>query len=806
MDTLYQDIRYAVRRLAKNPAFTLVALLTLALGIGANTAIFSVVHGVLLKPLPYPDSDRIVGIFHLANGRRAVMSGPNFMDVRQRSQTLESAAAVTRTRMILTDQGEPVRLDAAATTASLFDVLQVQPALGRRFTEDDNQPGKTYVTILSHGLWQQQFGGNPAIVGTRVTLDGERYEIVAVMPEGFSFPAGRELWTPLEYNEGILRTQRGAWYLTAIGRVRPGVALEQARAEVETIGAQLAKQYPDHNEEVGITTAQLHDATVGDVRRTMYVLLGAVGFVLLIACVNVANLLLARAAARESEIAVRTALGAGRARLVRQLLTESLLLSVAGGLLGLLLAVWGVELLLGLEPQGIPRLAEVAVNGRVAAFSLLLSVVTGLIFGVFPALHTTRSGLAMALKEAGRGALTSRGGSRLRSTLVIAEVALAVTLLAGAGLMIRSFSRLAAVDPGFAVRPALTFNLTLPDARYKEVARQSAFFDQLLPRLEALPGVQQAAAVSALPFNGNFVITFEVGGRAAVPPAQRPAMQIRVATTKYFDLLGIPLKRGRLFTQDDRLGTTPVVLITETAARQFFPNEDPIGRKITLGMGRGPGTPRAGGEVVGVVGDVKDAGLSEAAPPTLYLPYGQWPFSSMSVVLASAVPPSTLGEAARRTVYSVDANLPVSNVRTLEEILARSISQPRFYMALLAIFAAVAVALAAIGIFGVLSYAVAQRTREIGIRMALGAYERTVILLVVRDALLMAGIGLAIGIAVALPLTRTLIAKLLYDIPPNDPLTFIGVGALLILIALAAAGVPARRATRVDPIVALRAE
>ena len=806
MDTLHQDIRYAVRRLAKNPAFTLVALLTLALGIGANTAIFSVVHGVLLKPLPYPDSERLVGIFHVSDGQRAVMSGPNFMDVRQRSRTLESAAAVTRTRVILTGHGEPVRLEASAVTASLFDVLKVQPALGRRFTDTDNQPGRTSVTILSHGLWRQQFAGNPSVVGSRVTLDGESYEVVGVMPDGFSFPAGRALWTPLEFNEGVLRSQRGAWYLNAVGRVRPEVSLEQAKAEVETIGAQLAQQYPDDNESLAISVAQLHDAMVGDVRRTMYVLLGAVGFVLLIACVNVANLLLARAAAREGEIAVRTALGAGRARLVRQLLTESLLLSVVGGLLGLLLAVWGVELLLQLEPQGIPRLAEVAVNGRVAAFSVLLSVVTGFIFGAFPALHTTRSGLALALKEAGRGALTSRGGSRLRSTLVVAEVALAVTLLAGAGLLIRSFSRLAAVDPGFDVRPALTFTLTLPDARYEEPTRQAAFFDQLLPRLEALPGVQQAAAVSALPFNGNFIISFEVGGRAPVPPAQRPAMQIRAATTKYFDLLGIPLKRGRLFTDADRIGTTPVVLITESAARQFFADEDPIGRKITLGMGRGPGTPRAGGEVVGVVGDVKDAGLSEAAPPTLYLPYQQWPMPSMSVTVASAVPPSTLGESARRTVYSLDPNLPVSNVRTLDEIVARSISQPRFYMTLLTIFAGVAVALAAIGIFGVLSYAVAQRTREIGIRMALGAYERTVILLVLRDALVMAGLGLAIGMAVALPLTKTLIATLLYETPPNDPVTFTAVAVLLVVIALAAAGVPARRATRVDPIVALRAE
>jgi putative ABC transport system permease protein len=806
MDILRQDLRYAVRRLVKTPAFTVVALVTLALGIGANTAIFSVVNAVLLKPLPYKDPDQIVGIYHFANGRRSTMSGPNFYDLKKQSKTLQDAAVYTRSRAILTGHGEPVRLDGAEVSASLFDILGVPPMLGRTFRADDNEPGKTHVAILSHGLWQQRFGGDRNIVSKRITLDGVQFEVVGVMPERFSYPAGRSIWMPLEYSDDFMIKQRGAWYLTGVGRPRPGVSIEQVKAEAETIGAQLAKQYPDSNDGVGLTVIQLHEAMVGDIRKTMFVLLGAVGFVLLIACVNVANLLLARAAARESEIAVRTALGAARGRLVRQLLTESLILSVVGGLLGLLLAVWGVDALVRMEPQGIPRLTDVGVDPTVIAFTIGVSVLTGLLFGIFPAFQSTKYGLSSALKESGRGALSSRSGSRMRTTLVVAEVALAVTLLAGAGLLIRSFSRLAAVDPGFRVDPALTFDLTLPDARYEKEPQQVAFFDQLMPKLEALPGVQSAAAVMALPLNGNFVLTFEVAGRAPLPPAQQPAMQIRVATTKYFQSIGIPLKRGRLFTEEDRIGTPKVVLITQSAAKEYFPNEDPIGKKITLGWGRGPGTPRAGGEVVGIVGDTKDAGLAEPDPPQLYMPYRQWPVQSMSIVLKTAVPPASLAESARRAVYSVDGNLPVSNVRTLEEIVARSISQPRFYMSLLAVFAVVAVLLAAIGIFGVLSYAVAQRTREIGIRMALGAHARTVLGLVVKDAMFMAIGGLIIGITIALPLTRLLVAKLLFDITPHDPITFVMVGALLTATALAAAYVPARRATRVDPIVALRAE
>jgi putative ABC transport system permease protein len=805
MDTLRTDIRYAFRRLIKSPGFTVTALLTLALGIGANTAIFSVVNAVLLQPLPYKDPHEIVGIFHLSEGRRATMSGPNFMDLKKLTTTLQDAAAYVRLRPILTGQGEPVRLDGAEVSATLFDLLGVPAKLGRTFHADENAPGKTHVAILSHGLWQQRFGGDAAVVGKRLTLDGVSHEIVGVMPEKFSFPAGRGIWTPLEYDDNLTVKQRASWYLQVIGRTRAGISVDQARAEVETIGRQLAKQHPDSNEGVDITAVSLHEAMVENLRTAFWVLIGAVGFVLLIACVNVANLLLARAASRETEIAVRTALGAARGRLVRQLLTESVILSLIGAALGLLLAVWGIEALLALEPQGIPRLAEVRVDPTVIGFTMGLALLTGLVFGMVPAFQSTRSAISSTLKEGGRGALTTRGGARMRTALVVTEVALAVTLLAGAGLLIRSFSRLAAVDPGFQLRPALTFDVGLPDSRYKEDARQVAFYDELLLRLKAIPGVERTGGVLSLPLSGNsIVLSFRIPGRPAVAPSEEPAMQVRVATTDYFQTIGIPLKKGRLFSEEDRAGTPQVVLITETAAKEFFPNEDPIGKSITLGWGRAGRN--AGGEIVGIVGDVKEAGLDEPAAPQIYLPYRQWPVASMSVVLATAVPPGNIAEAARRAVYSLDPSLPVANIRTLEELVARSISQPRFYMTVLAVFAAVALALAAIGIFGVLSYAVAQRTREIGIRMALGAHHRSVLGLVVREAMIMASGGVVIGVFAAFLLTEWLVAQLLFETSAHDPATFAIVAGVLTLVSLAAAYVPARRATRVDPIMALRAE
>ena len=806
MDHLRQDLLYALRRLVKAPAFTVVAVVTLALGIGANTAIFSVVNGVLLKPLPYPESERLVGVYHTANGRRAVMSGPNFTDVARTATSFENAAAISTGRMILTGQGEPIRIPVANVSASLFNVLRVRPILGRTFNADENTPGRTSIVVLSYGLWQQRFGGDPDVVGRRIQLDGVSREVVGVTPQGFSYPADRQAWLPVEYDQNFVTRQRGAWYLDVVARLKPGVTTQQSATEVETIGRNLAREYPDADAEIGMTTYPLREAMVGDIRRAVFVLLGAVGFVLLIACANVANLLLARAAAREPEMAVRTALGAGRGRLVRQLLTESIILALVGAAFGLLLAVWGVEFLTSLKPQGIPRLDNIRIDGAVVLFTMAIAVVTGVLFGVAPAFTATR-GLTASLKEGGRGAVTARGGARLRGALVVAELALAVMLLAGAGLLMRSFIKLQAVDPGFRPEQALTFELTLPEARYKEDPQIISFFDRLLPRLRALPGVRAAAAVMGLPLSGmDFVISFEVEGRPPVPPSQRPAMQVRVATPDYFSTIGIPLKRGRGFSDDDRQGTTPVVLITETAARMFFPNEDPIGKTIKLGWGRGGGARRrAGGEVVGIVGDVKEAGLDEPNPPHIYMPLRQWPVGFMSIVVKTATPPPTLADAARTEVYAVDPNLPVSNVRTLDEIVARSISQPRFYMLLLAIFAGVALALAAIGIFGVLSYAVAQRTREIGIRMALGAQQHTVIGLVVREAMLLVAFGVASGTIAALVLSRTM-TKMLFSVAPTDPATFAIVAAGLLAVALLASYLPARRATRVDPVVALRTE
>ena len=805
MDQLKQDLTYAIRRLFKSPGFTFVAVLTLALGIGANTAIFSVVNGVLLKPLPFPESERLVGLYHVTEGHRAVMSGPNFTDVRNAATTIENAAAINTGRVILTGEGEPARLQAADVSASLFNVLRVSAELGRTFNPDENTPGRTDVVILSHALWEQRFGSDPRVIGRMIKLDGVSKQVVGVMAKGFDYPSGRQVWLPLEYDENFVTKQRGAWFLQTVARLKPGTTAQQAAAEVETIGRNLARQYPDNNAEIGMTAYPLLEAMVGDIRRAVLILLGAVAFVLLIACTNVANLLLARAAARETEMAVRTALGAGRGRLVRQLLTESVLLSLCGAAFGLLLAVWGIELLTSLKPQGIPRLDNVRIDSTVILFTIAIGVVTGVLFGLVPAFTSTR-GMSASLKESGRGAVTSRSGSRVRGALVVVELALAVMLLAGAGLLMRSFTKLQAVDPGFKPDQALTFELTLPDTRYKEDPERIAFFDQLTSKLRALPGVRSVAAVMGLPLSGlDFIISFEVEGRPPVPPAQQPAMQVRVATPEYFTTIGVPVKRGRGFTDDDRAGTPRVVVITEAAARQFFPGEDPIGKTIKLGWGRGPGKPRAGGLVVGVVGDMKDSGLDEANPPQIYMPFRQWPVSFMAVVMKTALPPTSLAEAARTQVLAVDPNLPVSNVSTLDAIVAKSISQQRFYMLLLAIFASVALVLAAIGIFGVLSYAVAQRTREIGIRMALGAPGGTVIGLIVTQAMLLVVSGVIAGTVLALFLSQTM-TKMLFDIKPTDPTTFVSVAAVLAAVALLASYLPARRATRVDPIVALRAE
>jgi putative ABC transport system permease protein len=806
MDILRQDLAYGLRRLRQAPGFTAVAVATLALGIGANGAIFSVVNAVLLRPLPFEEPERLVRVSHAWKGKATnVYSPQNFLDVESAARSFESLAAFDSGGVTLTGRGQPSRLEGTQVSATFFDTLRVRPAHGRTFAPGENDPGHTKVAVLGHDLWRARFAADPAVVGQTVQLNREPYTIVGVAPPAFSFPDRTEIWTAMEYDQRFRTQSRGAWYLGAIGRLKPGVTLTHAQREVATIHARLARAYPDANEGVGGAVASLQESMVGDSRRALLVLLGAVGLVLLIACVNVANLLLARVAARESELAVRTALGAGRFRLMRQLLTESLVLSVLGGAAGILLAAFSLDALLALQPQGVPRLAEVHVDRAVVTFAAMLSVLTGLVFGVFPSLHMTKRPTAESLREGSRGVLSGRG-HRMRSGLVIGQMALAMMLLAGAGLLLRSFTQLRRVDPGFRSDNVLTFRLALPDSAYEDEASRLAFHDRLMPKLAALPGVRTAAGVLGVPLGGTrFSFSFEVKGRPPLPPAQQPAMEVRVATPEYFQAMGIPLVRGRAFETGDGAGRPPVALISEAAARRYFPGEDPIGQFITLGWGRGEGRPRVGGEVVGIVGDVKDRGLAAEHLPEMYVPYAQMPTQTLDVVLRTHVTPRSLVPAVEKVVRELDPELPVARVATLDEVVARSISEPRFYMVLLSAFAAMAVFLAALGIFGVLSYAVVQRSREIGIRVALGAHPRDVLRMVLGHAATLALVGVLAGLAGALALSRA-IGSLLFELSPTDPLTLGSMAVLLASVALVASYLPARRATRVDPLIALRSE
>jgi putative ABC transport system permease protein len=804
MDSFRLDLAYAFRRLRQAPAFTAVAAATLALGIGANSAIFSVVNAVLLRPLPFEEPERLVAVNQVWEGDPIVYSPQNFLDVEAQSQAFESLAAIDRVGVTLTGKGAPARIQGAEVGAPFFDVLRVRPVLGRVFQQGDNEPGHTKIVILGERLWRDRFGGDAGLVGQTVQVNREPYLVVGVAPAGFSYPEGAEVWSPLEYDTRFRSQSRGAWYLNVIGRLKAGVPLERAREEVATIAARLAAEYPNADEGVGGTVRSLHEATVGRLRGALLLLAGAVGLVLLVACVNVANLLLSRVAARESELAVRTALGAARGRLVRQLLTESVLLAVLGGMAGVLLASFLVDVLLSLQPQGVPRLGEVRVDLRVVAFTAGLSLLTGLLFGVAPALQLTRRATAQSLRDGGRGILAGVRG-RLRGGLVIAQIALAMVLLAGAGLLVRSFSRLRQVDPGFRTQQGLSFRVSLPESTYKEDSQLLAFQEALHTRLSSLPGVGAAGAVSLLPLSGdNFNFSFMVEGRPPLPPAQQPAMEVRVATPTYFDALGIPLRRGRGIAPGDTEESPQVVVISESAVRAFFPGEDPIGKVIHLGWGRGRSR-KPGGEIVGVVGDVKERGIAEADAPQVYLPYAQMPIESMDVVLRTAVEPRALLPSAEKAVRELDPELPLARVATIDEMIAGSISQPRFYAILLGAFAATALSLAALGIFGVISYAVAQRSREIGIRIALGAHPRRMLGMMLGEAMGLAAAGIVAGLAGALALSRT-IAGLLFELEPTDPATLASVAGLLALTAWLASHLAARKATRVDPAVALRAE
>jgi predicted permease len=804
---LWQDVRYGLRMLLKTPGFTAVAVIALALGIGANSAIFSVVNTILLKPLPYKDPDRLVMVWEDDTKHGYPRDTPavaNYIDWRDQNQVFEGMAAMADQSFNLTGVGEPERIDGQRVSANLFPLLGVEPSLGRAFLPEEDKPGSPRVVILSHGLWQRRFGADPKVIGQPLNLNGESYTVVGVMPSHFQFPSPEEnLWVPIAFTSEEAAS-RGRHYLKVLARLKPNVTLEQAQAEMKAIAARLEQQYPEQNTQLGAVVTPLHEYVAGDIRPALLILMGAVGFVLLVACANVANLLLARASVRQKEIAVRIALGASRWRLIRQFLTESVLLAVLGGGVGLLLSIWGVNLLKTFIPENISQAKAITIDAKVLAFTFLVSLLTGLIFGLFPATQASNFNINETLKEGGRDSAAGSRGNRIRGVLVVAEVAVSLILLIGAGLLINSFLRLRNVDPGFRTNNLLTMGVVLPETKYPDHARRSAFYTEMIRRVEALPGVQSAAVTNWIPLvrQGDSVgVTFE--GRPAPEPGKMPIAVTRVVSPHYFNTMGIQLLQGRQFTDQDKVDSPNVVVISETMARRYWPGENPLGKRLTPGR---PESPDDWCEVIGVVKDVRQFELDADPKPQMYLTYAQADFfAPRHLVVSTNVEPLGLAATVRRTVWEIDKDQPVSNIRTMEDVLSESVARQRFSMLLLGIFAALALALAAVGIYGVMSYSVAQRTREIGIRMALGAQTRDVLKLTVGGGLKLVLIGVLIGLVAAFILTR-MMSSLLFGITATDPTTFIIISLVLIGVALFASYIPARRATKVDPMIALRYE
>ncbi|MFL6203584.1 MAG: ADOP family duplicated permease [Thermoanaerobaculia bacterium] len=806
LEEIGQDLRYAFRQLAKSPGFTLIAILTLALGVGATTSIFSVVDGVLLRPLPFPDPDRLVRVYPLSEeGEPSAISVLNYLDWRKQSRTVEAASLLDTGSVNLTGTGgEPERLSGAWVSPEFFSVIKAPLLAGRGFATGEDRPEAPNVVVLSEELWKRRFGGDRGLVGRTIHLDGKPCTVVGIAGRK-RWPSIADLWLPFELSEDAMSPgNRGAVYLSVVARLAPGIPIEKARAETRAIAARLAAQYPEDNTGFRMDVVGMQTYMTGDVRVPLLVLMGAVLLVLLIACVNVANLLLVRASGREAELAVRTALGAGRLRIIRQLLTESVVLSLLGGAAGVALAVWATRALVALAPERTPRLDEVGVDGPVLIFTLGVSLVTGLLFGLAPALKASRPDLGSVLKEGARGG-KGRAAAAARSVLVVLETALAVLLLAGAGLLLRSFGALVDVDPGFEPEGALVFNLAPPESRYAEDAQLRQLASSLMERMERLPGVTATgAAAFGRPLDrSGFTLSFDVEGRPAALPGEEPAMRVALVTPGYFKALGLPLVRGRAFNERDRDGSVPVVVLTEAAVREYFPNEEPLGRRIILGW-TSDGV-RRGGEVVGVVGDFKQSTLDSKSDPQIFLPFDQAPIGSLSVIVRSTADLGTVAAAARAQVREVDPDLPLYELQTLDEVVSASVSQPRFYMLLLGGFAAVALILAAIGMYGVIAYGVSQRSQEIGVRMALGASRDRVIRMVLRQGLVLALFGALFGLALALVATRGM-QSLLFGVSAVDPGIYVGVAAVLVLVAGFASYLPARRAARTDPQLALRGE
>jgi putative ABC transport system permease protein len=821
MGTLIQDLRYGVRMLWKNPGFTLVVVLALALGIGANTAIFSVVNAVLLRPLPFEQPEQLVMVWETHPFGRQLGyehlpgSTANFIDWQRRSDVFTELAALDSWSAVLTGNNEPERLTGVKASANLFALLRLNPAQGRAFVPDEDRPGNNRVVVVSHGLWQRRFGSDPTLVGKSLTLDGDNYTVIGIMPAQSSFPQNMglpayfdfeqktDLWTPIALTDEQTKN-RGSHHIGVVGRLKPGVGIEQAQTQLTNIMRGLEQEYPDDNKEWGAAVVSLHEQVVGKSRGAILILLGAVGFVLLIACANVANLLLARAASRQRELAIRTALGATRVRVVRQLLTESVLLSLLGGVLGVWLAMWGVDLLVALSPGTIPRTAEIGIDNRVLGYTLLISLLTGVVFGLLPALQSSKPELNEMLKEGGRSGSGGPRRERARRLLVISEVALALVLLISAGLLLKSFVRLQNVKPGFAPEGVLTAEIGLPEQKYRDDRQIADFYRQTIARVKTLPGVEAVGAVSHLPLSGAEEIDgFTIEGREPVAAGLVQSADFRIVAPEYFRSMSIPLIRGRHLNEQDRADATPVMIIDETFARRFFPNEDPLGKRIDE---QGSRTRHSFFTVVGVVGGVKHDKLNAEARPTMYISYEQSGWLSLTLTVRTAAgDPNALAGAVRREVLAVDKDQPVTKLAPMTEIFAEAVAPQRFNALLLNLFAAVAMILAIVGIYGVIAYTVAQRSHEMGIRIALGASRRDILRLVVGQAMLTTLFGVSLGLAGAFALTR-LMSKLLYEVSATDPAIFAGVALLLALVALFASYIPARRATKVDPMVALRYE
>jgi len=806
MDNLWQDIRFGFRMLWKAPSFSLIAIAALALGIGANTAIFSVVNAVLLRPLPFPESSHLLSVYHSYPniGLMRASVSPNAFDFyRQHATSFEAFAALSgyRAPVNLTGNGEPQRLRTVMVTGDYFRALAVAPMKGRAIDLNDDQPGKNRVAVLGNGLWRTQFGSDPSIVGKTITLDGNNYDVIGLMPPTFDYPSKTDLWVPMALTPEELK--RPAEYMDVIARVKPGVSLQQAQAEMQRLTRAYREEYARFFE--GDTSGwfvgaePLSDTVRGDLRPALLVLLGAVACVLLIACVNVANLLLARATARRKEIATRLAMGATRARLMSQLITESMILALIGGAVGVFLGYIGVNTLLALLPIQLPTFIHVTIDARVLVVALFTSIVTGLLFGIVPAWQTTSPRLADTLKD-GRGA-PNPAHHRLRDMLVVAEMGLAVILLVGAGLMVRSFVKYQQARFGFDPQNVLTFELSLPGEKYKEEARARAFFQQAEQRLSSLPGVESVGIGSSLPMEGGWTNTYTIAGKQINPD---PHSFFAAATPDYFKALGIQIVRGRAFSPADGDGAPLVAIIDDKTARAYFGSEDPIGHQITFDNDK-QNQPRWR-TIVGMVASVRhNASMVDAGKGQVYLPHAQLPLTEMKFAVHTTGTPTAIANAARAQIRQIDSDQPVQRVSTMEQIMEDNLAQPRFNTVLLGIFGGLALVLAAIGIYGVLSYSVTQRTHEIGVRMALGAQQSTVVGMVMKHAMRLAALGMVIGVIIAFAATRAL-SSMLFRVSRTDPTTYIGIVAILGVVALLASYAPARRATKVDPMIALRSE